>query len=184
MSEIDERFFNKKVQLATGVCRWSLLGVSGAFGLLQSTLSDRKTSHLVHGLRSVCLGKEIAQETWSELSNAGLLIRSDVEARKVPDQLKDVVLASVRGEGDALFLVSPFVDSLDRQLSDFLNIRDSFDTFLSKEESAAILSSKYPLTEDAVEVIGEHLKKSGNPWIEKAKKDKDNPPERSDGLTP
>jgi hypothetical protein len=113
--------FDRVIQLSSGV-RWPLRTVAGCVGQLEAYLDtdDPKERDLVYFLRQVCLGQKISDEQREALRTYGLLQTSDGQ---LEPQMKDVVLAAVRGEGRALHVVSPFTDSWDRALSDFLNAR-------------------------------------------------------------
>jgi hypothetical protein len=154
--------FRRDVVLSSGaIC--PLTGVSGCFGLLASHLEDAVTRHLVHALRELCLGRQISTDLMEGLREHGLIGVNE----QFDVVMKAVVLAAVRGEGHNLYLVSPFTDSWDRQLSEFLDARDRIRVVLP-DEADRILAEKDPLARGAMHYLDRGIR-SGDDWTSRLK---------------
>ncbi|QJW98485.1 hypothetical protein [Frigoriglobus tundricola] len=99
-----------------------LVEAEDRFGRLQNLLRRRDCMEWdgLYFLREVCLGRPIDPEPSATLVHERLL-----EPDGTPDPVMcAVVLASVRGCGRELHLDSPFTDSLDRALAEFVHARN------------------------------------------------------------
>src|SRR5438874_1755212 len=108
---------NREVLLASGA-RAPLLEVVSALMLIDSFLAGSPQERgLVAALRKGCLtDRPLPEPIARPLIEAGA-VRDD---RTVDPVVRQVVLTSVRGEGDGLTVVSPYTDPLDRAVSDLL----------------------------------------------------------------
>jgi hypothetical protein len=101
--------------------RLPLGAVAIAYGLLSSHLADPDSDwDVVYHLRQVCLGHPIEPEQTRALIREKVLMPDG----SLDPVLEAVVLSSVRGEGRNLHLDSPFTDSLDRAMAEFINARE------------------------------------------------------------
>jgi hypothetical protein len=140
---------NRDILLSSGAqCR--LAGVAACLGILASSLEDSANAReLVADLRKVCLGREIPDEQRDALWEAGLLMANN---EAFNEEMKKVVLAAVRGEDRALYLVSPFVDKWDRVLSEALNAHNSIRCYLPRNEAAQL---ERALCDDPLQRVGD-----------------------------
>lgn len=127
----------------------NLMAASGHLGLLESHLEDDQSRHLIYHLRQMCLGHNVDEHVKKELQESGLLEKNGM----LHPVMKAVVLASVRGEDHALYVVSPFTNRWDRTLADYLQIRDDIRANLSKQEADEILFEKDPVPDALTELI-------------------------------
>ena len=118
--------FRKTIVLSNGAkapLAETVLHLASLQALADTQGRDRQ---VLYALRESCLGRPIAPSERKLLEEEKLVDA----AGAVNPSLKDVVLASVRGEGKALFLASPYTDAWDRIMGNFLlgraAIRDQF----------------------------------------------------------
>lgn len=145
----------EEVVLANGG-RALLNEVAGTLILIDHLLdSNSEDRDLVLDLRAACLsGKPVASPSAVGLAKFSVL---DDDGTVVP-VVRDVVLAAVRGEGRALFTVSPFTTTADRVVADLV---------ASRLKALAILPP------DQLEVIDPKVSVSTDPWADRIRKGKD-----------
>jgi hypothetical protein len=127
---MDHPFLKKTAVLANGD-RVSLLDAGFAYGKLRSCLHDPGLEwEVIHYLRELCFGREIEPEQRRALKQEGFLSEAD----EVDEVTRSVVLSAVRGEGRQLHLVSPFTETYDRVVTEYLNTQAELEFVGATEE--------------------------------------------------
>lgn len=92
---------------------------------------------MVYLLRRACLGQAIDADHARALTGERLL-RPDGTVEPV---LREIVLSSVRGQGRLLHLDSPFTETLDRVMAEYIQSREYVRCSLPLREAEAFLAS-------------------------------------------
>ena len=151
---IGSRLRDKIVLLGTGA-RSPLFEVASALSLLDVMLAGRpEERECVFALRTTCLtGATLPERIAGPLIEDGVL-RSDGTVDPV---VREVVLAALRGEGEGLFVVSPFTDPLDRAVSDLIISQMKVEALLPPEQLAEL----FPTPPSEPGTWGRRMKKNG-----------------------
>jgi hypothetical protein len=128
--------WNRSSLLATGV-RAPLLNVAITLNALGTLLNGPPTDRqIVADLRRVCVeDSRFEGEVLARMQAEGFAERDG----SVVPVVRTVVLASIRGEAKGLTLVSPFVEDLDRTLSDLIRVREDIRAIYSQQEAEQLL---------------------------------------------
>lgn len=131
-----DELHQKTVRLSTG--QSIDLGLASAYLNLLEGLAqgDEQERTALFRLRQVCLGDELTATDIPLLREGQLLLPDGT----VDPQLRALVLAAVRGQGNALYLDSPFTDPWDRTVSDLFRVRDRVRFELGNERAAVLLN--------------------------------------------
>lgn len=125
----------RSIVLANG-SRVPLARAATNLALLTDYLSDPDSDwDIVYYLREVCLGRRIEPEQTKALIKEQLLLPDG----SVDPAMEAVVLSAVRGEGRVLHIGSPFTDSLDRAMAEFVNARNFVRSQLDEPDAEAFL---------------------------------------------
>ena len=113
---------------------------------------------VLHLLRQACLGQPLDPGQRLALAREGLLDG----AGKIEPVLREVVLASVRGQGRVLYIDCPFVTHLDRAVAEFEGARDVIRTHLDDPQVAREYLQQDRLS-DHIDAWRRHLRRGPSP---------------------
>ena len=106
--------------LANGDCV-SLQQAAHQYAVVKGYLESPDSEwNLIYYLRQLCLGREVELDQRAALTRESLIGNDGA----IDPVLNAVILSAVRGEGRLLHLDSPFVDTQDRLIAEFLVARD------------------------------------------------------------
>jgi len=149
----DNEISNQIVVLCTGA-RVPLLSVAAILMSLETlnTGTPSERAALVALRKTSLKDQSITPDASSDLLVEAGLIDADYS---IPEAVRQVVLASIRGEADGIYLGSPYTDLLDRAISDLIISLAKVGAVLPPEQLATILRTS---------------KVEGESWVQKAKR--------------
>jgi hypothetical protein len=150
---------DRTAQLATGAAvplREAALHYSALLDF--AAVRDDGEWDLLHLLRRACLGEPLDPGQRHALAREGLL---DGEGGVNP-VLRQVVLASVRGQDRGLYVDCPFVTALDRAVAEFEHSRQVIRTGVDDPQVATTYLTTDPL-QDRLEAWRRHLRRNPPP---------------------
>jgi len=147
----------RPITLANGA-NVPLFQAASNLGLLQEYLTDPDSDwNLLYYLREVSLGRSIEPEQQRALIKA-LLLEPD---GSLDPSMEAVVLSAVRGEGQLLHIDSPFTNSLDRAMAEFVNARAYVRSYLDEAEAKAFFYDD--LAQQGLNMLRRSKKWTGRP---------------------
>jgi hypothetical protein len=139
MSISDEGLFSTEVLLANGA-RLPRADVVPRLYLLERLSHETGRGRELLGVlrKSSLTGDAVPHGTQHELSERGVLMENGT----VDPATRQVVLAAVRGEGDGLFVVTPYTSSWDRTFSDLILSRQKVRATMPPDVAELLIASR------------------------------------------
>jgi hypothetical protein len=134
-----EELFSKEVLLANGAWLPRADVIPRLYLLERLSHETGRGRILLTVLRESSLtGNAVPHDMQDELSKRGVLM----EDGTVDPATRQVVLAAVRGEGDGLFIVTPYTSSWDRTFSDLILSRQKVRAAMPPEVAELLIGSR------------------------------------------